>query len=246
MQQYANTLADGSGASLQDKAAAYAGITRMWGDVGGWYDQSSPDQRQYVTDTFNNSSFSKQVQAATSQFNAEGVADVAATDAGSPSFDPTKMEYYRFLSLPADQQLLVYAGNSDIGSFNDYVSFLKQQVDVATQDAAQQGGQSSVTVTLSDTAKTALAASKATDAASDPASQALKTLTSAPPADSDADVALTMLKSAAKAAASSRQTTGDKEASAAASKANADQSASAAATTTTSAYQAGGVVSVTA
>ncbi len=129
----AGMIADGSTASDADKATALAGLYQLrfksggyatGADANGWFNQSTQAQRDQINNTVDKSAFFKQAVSAASQFNADGMAIARAGQSSDSSLTP----HARFNQLPADQQVLVWAGGaSQFGTLEQYSAFLQQQ-----------------------------------------------------------------------------------------------------------------------
>lgn len=220
MQQYASTLSDSSTASDEDKINAFVGISKMWGNVGGWYANSTSDQRNAVIDAYNNSSISKQIEAAANQFHDAAQTAVAKDEkTGNGSIPASDSPYARLNALSPLEQQLVFAGTATVTQYptlDDWKAELKQEAARFPGFNDSSTASSAVTVSLSDAAKAALAGSSVaaantsdttSGATSDPATaaaQALKTLTSPSTTNTIADAALTILQNAAAAQATAK------------------------------------------
>lgn len=129
-QQMAGIIADGSTASNADKATALAVLYKLrFSDPTApsseaWFAQSTQAQRDQINNAVDKSTFFKQAVSAASQFHADGMAVARA----GQSSDPSQTAYARFNQLPADQQVLVWAGGaSQFGTVEQYRAFLGRQ-----------------------------------------------------------------------------------------------------------------------
>ena len=218
--QWASIVADGSGASAADKATAFAAINAAITQGAGagpndYFAQTTLSQRQSVANIIDNSSFAKQSYSAAQSFAARQTSLNVTAEAKGGDVDPSNSMLSRLNQLSADQQQLVFAGlGGGFQSLDAWKAQLQKDQDtMAAQYAADNPG-SSVTVTLSDAAKKAVAASaqasgststtasvvSATSTTTDPNTQALQTLTSKSPVTS-ADAGLAVLQNAAQAKA---------------------------------------------
>lgn len=211
VQHYASLLVDGSGASDTDKANALAQLYQLRFKVGGsatdpssddWFTQSTAAQRQVVNAEIDNSSFFKQGNAAASQFNAAGISLARAGDRSAAS-----SEFARFSQLSTQQQTLIWGGGfSQFQSLDDFKSYLAQQ---AAGNAAMQASINQSDAAQAATSPSKTGADQALDALTpaatdDPVTKAAKSLLTAGPGVSMADVALTVLQNSAAAQAKAK------------------------------------------
>lgn len=203
MKQQAAILADGSGASDQEKLDAYKSIFSTMNQSSrsgtGWFQQSTQSDRDAVNEVFSNSSMSKRVRAAADDLNRFGMSQARGTNTPQKTLAHLN-------SMSEFEQALAAAGSAE-GSLESFKSFLQSNADATDKliaaDKAEQDAKASknaVKVTLSDKAKAALnQAQGADDAATsdDPATAALASLSKTDQNDGIAGAALKMLQKAA-------------------------------------------------
>lgn len=203
MKHQAAVLADGSGASDQEKLDAYKSILSTMNQSSrsgaGWFQQSTQADRDAVNAIMDNSAMSKRVLAAADALNQFGMSQPRETNA-------TRATLEHLNGMPSFEQDLAVAGTFE-GGVEAFKSFLQvnaagrdEQIaaDKAEKDA--KANKSAVTVTLSDKAKAALSQVQGADdaATSDtPAAAAVAALSKTDQGDSIASAALRMLQKAA-------------------------------------------------
>jgi len=211
LKKQASIVADGSGASDEEKVAAYTSIMRSMAQSGntgsGWYQSSTQADRDALNDIMQNSSIAKRVQAAADNFNRAGMSGSRETNVAAKNLE-------RFNGMPSIDQQLVVAGTALSGGVEDFRRFLENnaqareaQITTDRAESDKTASKSAVKVTLSDDAKAALAQSQdGTKAdAADPAAAAVAALAKGGEGDGVAGAALKMLQKAAEQWADSRE-----------------------------------------
>lgn len=217
LKRQVSIVADGSGASDEEKVAAYTSIMRSMAQSAntgsGWYQSSTQADRDALNDIMQNSSIAKRVQAAADNFNRAGMS-------GSRESNVAAKNLERFNGMSSIDQQLVVAGTALSGGVEDFRSFLENnaqareaQIAVDRAENSRMASSNLVEVTLSDDAKATLAQSQnGTEAdAADPAAAAVASLARGGEDDGVAGAALKMLRKAAEQRAEAREPTKGEE-----------------------------------
>ena len=180
VKRQAAILADGSGASDQEKISAYGTIMKAYADsadsIGSWFKSSTQEERDAVNAAVNNSSMSQRIRDAADNFNARGMRGDRTTNVMA-----NQIEYLNGLS-DLDQQL-IFAGTAQINqtpTLESWKGFLQENADGRARQLADEANKeidkSPVKVTLSDGAKKALEALTQDRTEETPAEAALRML----------------------------------------------------------------------
>jgi hypothetical protein len=192
VKRLAGVLADGSGASDQDKITAYTSILKAYADSSnsgsGWFQSSTQDERDAVNAVLDTSSMAQQIRKAADDFNARGMSADRTTNVMA-----SQISYLNGLSDM--QQQLIFAGSAltaQTPTLESWKGFLQENADGRAKQMADEAAEKApVKVTLSDQAKAALAAEPSPD------KQALDALAKGDVEDGVAGAALRMLRKAA-------------------------------------------------
>jgi hypothetical protein len=154
-------LADGSGASDDQKIDAYVAIGKALyaSDQGraDWFKSSTQADRDALNAAWNNSAISKQIRQAADDFNARGM---RAPRDGNVMAD----QIVHLNRMSASQQKMVFAGTASLDqtpTLESWKAFLQENADgrdqqLAAEKAEKISKDKTVQVSLSDDAKAAL------------------------------------------------------------------------------------------
>jgi hypothetical protein len=205
--QLVSVFANGSTASVADQAKAYYELTAL-GTSGTLYradgNNSNGADIKTLEDATTNTDFAKRLFSLEDQYESFGTQQFQSNSSSSspPNGEQNQLNLLNKFS-PDDQQILFYAlgYNRQYGSLDAAKTALQQQS--AAFSASQTTTPPAVSVTLSDTAKAALATSTISTANPDETSaqKALKALTTRTSVTTGASVALEVVQTAAKHAA---------------------------------------------
>lgn len=200
IKRQAAMLADDSEATNDQKIDAYIAISRAMAQSAnsgsGWFQQSTQADRDAVNSVMDSSSTAKRIRQSADDFNARGMR--GGRD-GNVMAD--QLNYLNGLS--DTQQKMIFAGTASLdqtGSLDSWKDFLRRNAEARDQQlAGETSGTSPVKVTLSESAKEALAPSKseAKADATESGADALATLAKSGEGDGLAGAALKMLRKAA-------------------------------------------------
>jgi hypothetical protein len=190
IKRLASILADGSGASDDQKVDAYIAIRKSFNSSGraGWFQSSTQADRDSVNASLNTSDMSKRIMQAADGFSARGMRASRETNVMASQIEALS-------GMSALQQKMVFAGTASLeqtDTLESWKGFLQENADgrerqmaAERKDAERQTP--ATRVTLSDDAKAAL----------DDGAKALATLTNEERPGDIATAALGMLKDAA-------------------------------------------------
>lgn len=218
IKRQASILADDSGATNDQKVDAYIAISKAMAQSvnagSGWFQQSTQADRDAVNAIMDGSSMAKQIRQSADAFNARG-----ARGSRDSNVMADQLDYLNGLS--DTQQKMIFAGTASLdqtGSLDSWKGFLQKNADARDQQlAAETSEPAAVKVTLSESAKAALAQPEAGAKveASDPGADALSVLAKGTADDGVAGAALKMLQNAAEQRAEAHEKArGDEKASA--------------------------------
>lgn len=169
MRQKAAILADGSGASDDQKLDAYLAISRAIAQSAstgtGWFQQSTQADRDAVNAVMDNSTMAKQIRAAGDAFNARGLRAPRDTNVMAAQLADLN-------GLSDFDQKMIFASTASLdqtGSLESWKASLQENADGRARQLQAETA-TAVTITLSDEAKAALAAGPSASAViTDPA-----------------------------------------------------------------------------
>ncbi len=156
MRQKAAILADGSGASDDQKLDAYIAISRAMAQSAstgtGWFQESTQADRDAVNAVMDNSTMAKQIRAAGDAFNARGLRAPRDTNVMAAQLADLN-------SLSDFDQKMIFASTASLdqtGTLESWKASLQENADGRARQLQAETA-TAVTVTLSDEAKAALA-----------------------------------------------------------------------------------------
>jgi hypothetical protein len=135
MKQFAAILADGSGASQEDKVNAYIGLrtAMVSGAVTGATENISKADADAINAAYDNSAVSTQIRQAADAFSAKGMALVGQIK----TVNVASVLNDAFNAMPASQQQMIYAGMATPSqSLADYQKQLQTNADAEAANLA--------------------------------------------------------------------------------------------------------------